>query len=150
MDSKLMTYKMKQNIWLMFIKPGSLNEVPKNKRKVKCRKNMRCGYISTEENTSPGSQDQTLSSCYSERMNPIQKRRKRINERLRILPKLVHSGTKVDISTMLEEASNMYYTMSQVVTSLGFTVIHHVKIPPRNFNYGKQKASARGEGNIDF
>ncbi|KAL0558079.1 hypothetical protein IC582_006643 [Cucumis melo] len=33
-----------------------------------------------------------------------QKRRERINERLRILQKLVPNGTKVDISTMLEEA----------------------------------------------
>nr|XP_043623255.1 transcription factor bHLH139-like [Erigeron canadensis] len=32
------------------------------------------------------------------------KRRERINERLRILQKLVPNGTKVDISTMLEEA----------------------------------------------
>ncbi|WJX37340.1 hypothetical protein P8452_25108 [Trifolium repens] len=44
--------------------------VPKNKRKVKCWKTMRCGSISTEENTSSDSQDQALSSC-SERMNPI-------------------------------------------------------------------------------
>ncbi|GJT15875.1 transcription factor bHLH84-like protein [Tanacetum coccineum] len=33
-----------------------------------------------------------------------QKRRERINERLRILQKLVPNGTKVDISTMLEKA----------------------------------------------
>ncbi|KAK1276626.1 Transcription factor bHLH84 [Acorus gramineus] len=32
------------------------------------------------------------------------KRRERINERLRILQNLVPNGTKVDISTMLEEA----------------------------------------------
>lgn len=32
------------------------------------------------------------------------KRRQRINERLRILQKLIPNGTKVDISTMLEEA----------------------------------------------
>ncbi|KAK8529831.1 hypothetical protein V6N13_102728 [Hibiscus sabdariffa] len=35
---------------------------------------------------------------------PLQKRRERINERLRILQNLVPNGTKVDISTMLEEA----------------------------------------------
>ncbi|XP_056848201.1 transcription factor RSL2-like isoform X1 [Raphanus sativus] len=34
----------------------------------------------------------------------MQKRRERINERLRILQNLVPNGTKVDISTMLEEA----------------------------------------------
>ncbi|KAJ0763206.1 putative transcription factor bHLH family [Helianthus annuus] len=34
----------------------------------------------------------------------LQKRRERINERLRILQNLVPNGTKVDISTMLEEA----------------------------------------------
>ncbi|XP_020091829.1 transcription factor bHLH84-like isoform X2 [Ananas comosus] len=34
------------------------------------------------------------------------KRRERINERLRILQNLVPNGTKVDISTMLEEAVN--------------------------------------------
>lgn len=34
----------------------------------------------------------------------LQKRRERINERLRILQSLVPNGTKVDISTMLEEA----------------------------------------------
>jgi len=34
----------------------------------------------------------------------LQKRRERINERLRTLQNLVPNGTKVDISTMLEEA----------------------------------------------
>lgn len=34
----------------------------------------------------------------------LQKRRERINERLRTLQHLVPNGTKVDISTMLEEA----------------------------------------------
>lgn len=34
----------------------------------------------------------------------VQKRRERINERLKILQNLVPNGTKVDISTMLEEA----------------------------------------------
>ena len=34
----------------------------------------------------------------------LQKRRERINERLKILQNLVPNGTKVDISTMLEEA----------------------------------------------
>ncbi|RZR84421.1 hypothetical protein BHM03_00011255, partial [Ensete ventricosum] len=33
-----------------------------------------------------------------------QKRRERINERLKVLQNLVPNGTKVDISTMLEEA----------------------------------------------
>ncbi|KEH27330.1 transcription factor [Medicago truncatula] len=44
----------------------SSNEVPKNKRNVKCRKMIRCASISTEENTSTGSQDQTLSGYCSE------------------------------------------------------------------------------------
>ena len=34
----------------------------------------------------------------------LQKRRERINERLKILQNLVPNGTKVDISTMLEDA----------------------------------------------
>ncbi|PKA49792.1 Transcription factor bHLH84 [Apostasia shenzhenica] len=34
----------------------------------------------------------------------VQKRRERINKRLKILQNLVPNGTKVDISTMLEEA----------------------------------------------
>lgn len=34
----------------------------------------------------------------------LQKRREKINERLRILQNLVPNGTKVDISTMLEDA----------------------------------------------
>lgn len=34
----------------------------------------------------------------------LQKRRERINERLKVLQNLVPNGTKVDISTMLEEA----------------------------------------------
>lgn len=34
----------------------------------------------------------------------LQRRRERINERLRILQNLIPNGTKVDISTMLEEA----------------------------------------------
>ncbi|CAJ2651053.1 unnamed protein product [Trifolium pratense] len=115
----------------------SSNEVPKNKRNVKCRKNMICASRSTE--------DQTISSCCSEdesnsshelrggsssslsqsdstalklsgksrssrgpATDPqslyARKRRERINERLRVLQNLVPNGTKVDISTMLEEA----------------------------------------------
>ncbi|KAL5071805.1 hypothetical protein RYX36_022692 [Vicia faba] len=45
------------------------------------------------------------------------KRRERINERLRILQKLVPNGTKVDISTMLEEAVN-YVKFLQVQIKL--------------------------------
>ncbi|MCH87302.1 transcription factor bHLH85-like [Trifolium medium] len=45
------------------------------------------------------------------------KRRERINERLRILQNLVPNGTKVDISTMLEEAVN-YVKFLQVQIKL--------------------------------
>jgi len=37
-------------------------------------------------------------------MSILQKRRERINEKLKTLQNLVPNGTKVDISTMLEEA----------------------------------------------
>ncbi|OIV91139.1 hypothetical protein TanjilG_30361 [Lupinus angustifolius] len=49
----------------------------------------------SRSNTSPATDPQTLYA---------RKRRERINERLRILQSLVPNGTKVDISTMLEEA----------------------------------------------
>ncbi|XP_074589932.1 uncharacterized protein LOC141845828 [Curcuma longa] len=53
-----------------------------------------CSYIS-EDQEEPSTNPQSLYA---------KKRRERINERLRILQNLVPNGTKVDISTMLEEA----------------------------------------------
>ncbi|XP_068467797.1 transcription factor bHLH84-like [Phaseolus vulgaris] len=100
-------------------------EGPENKRNVKSKKNPKPSSLrNTEEEAT-----QTLSSCFSDdeskdsramkssgksRSNRdaaldlqsayARKRRERINERLRILQTLVPNGTKVDISTMLEEA----------------------------------------------
>ncbi|CAL5195140.1 unnamed protein product [Lathyrus oleraceus] len=116
----------------------SSNEVSKNKRNAKCRKNMRCGSRSTddltlssccsEDDESNSSHELHGGSCSSFSQNDsttiklsgksrssrgpatdpqslyARKRRERINERLRILQNLVPNGTKVDISTMLEEA----------------------------------------------
>ncbi|KAG6531311.1 transcription factor RSL3-like [Zingiber officinale] len=53
-----------------------------------------CSYI-TEDQEEPSSNPQSIYA---------RKRRERINERLKILQSLVPNGTKVDISTMLEEA----------------------------------------------
>ncbi|KAK7280261.1 hypothetical protein RJT34_25323 [Clitoria ternatea] len=52
-------------------------------------------YGKSKANCGPATDPQSLYA---------RKRRERINERLRILQKLVPNGTKVDISTMLEEA----------------------------------------------
>ncbi|OIT07576.1 transcription factor bhlh85 [Nicotiana attenuata] len=125
------------------------NDVPKNKRSVKPKKNMKSivdDEIGNKENNSNVLHRQSSFSCCSEDesnvsnydlyglassdnskgvsapLNSIgksrasrgsatdpqslyaRKRRERINERLRILQSLVPNGTKVDISTMLEEA----------------------------------------------
>ncbi|BAU00843.1 hypothetical protein LR48_Vigan303s005200 [Vigna angularis] len=105
-------------------------EGPENKRNVKSKKNPKPASLrNTEEEAIPDPQSQTLNSCCSDddskdsralklsgksRSNRdpatdpqsayARKRRERINERLRILQNLVPNGTKVDISTMLEEA----------------------------------------------
>ncbi|KAK7366480.1 hypothetical protein VNO80_08471 [Phaseolus coccineus] len=104
-------------------------EGPENNRNVKSKKNPKPASLrNTEEEASPDPQSQTLCSCSDDdskdsralklsgksRSNRdpaldaqsayARKRRERINERLRILQTLVPNGTKVDISTMLEEA----------------------------------------------
>ncbi|XP_014519522.1 transcription factor bHLH84-like [Vigna radiata var. radiata] len=105
-------------------------EGTENKRNVKSKKNPKPASLrNTEEEASPDPQSQTSNSSCSDddskdsralklsrksRSNRdpatdpqsayARKRRERINERLRILQSLVPNGTKVDISTMLEEA----------------------------------------------
>ncbi|XP_054776685.1 transcription factor RSL3 [Prosopis cineraria] len=119
-------------------------EIPKDKRSVKPRENLKCStsnkeednrnrsneglqgknssrYSSSDDNSNTSEEDDispknnidlkpnrksrsdrghaTDPQCASAR-----RRRERINERLRILQNLVPNGTKVDISTMLEEA----------------------------------------------
>ncbi|XP_016490829.1 transcription factor bHLH84-like [Nicotiana tabacum] len=126
-----------------------VNDVPKNKRSVKPKKNMKSNAddeIGNKENHSNVLHRQSSFSCCSEDESNVsnyelyglassdnskgvsaplnsngksrasrgsatdpqslyaRKRRERINERLRILQSLVPNGTKVDISTMLEEA----------------------------------------------
>ncbi|CAL9118106.1 unnamed protein product [Musa textilis] len=78
--------------------------------------NPRSSYCYGSEDDSNGSRglkgavSMSSSSKGSAALNPnpqslyAKKRRERINERLRILQNLVPNGTKVDISTMLEEA----------------------------------------------
>ncbi|CAL9189683.1 unnamed protein product [Musa hybrid cultivar] len=78
--------------------------------------NPRSSYCYGSEDDSNGSRElkgavsMSSSSKGSAALNPnpqslyAKKRRERINERLRILQNLVPNGTKVDISTMLEEA----------------------------------------------
>ncbi|KAF7840743.1 zinc finger protein-like 1-like protein [Senna tora] len=108
-------------------------EMPKNKRNVKSKKNSNSSscssYCSSEDDSSasqeaihggsssclsPQNNNTTLKSNGKSRSNRgpatdpqsvyARRRRERINERLRILQNLVPNGTKVDISTMLEEA----------------------------------------------
>ncbi|XP_060169289.1 transcription factor bHLH84-like [Lycium barbarum] len=126
------------------------DHVPKNKRSVKAKKNMKSvdadEEIGKENNSNNVLHGQSSFSCCSEDESNVsnyelyglassdnskgvsaplsskgksranrgsatdpqslyaRKRRERINERLRILQSLVPNGTKVDISTMLEEA----------------------------------------------
>lgn len=56
----------------------------------------------------------------------VQKRRERINERLKVLQSLVPNGTKVDMSTMLEEAVH-YVKFLQ----LQIRVRDPIPMPPR-------------------
>ncbi|XP_065847760.1 transcription factor bHLH84 [Euphorbia lathyris] len=104
-----------------------------NKKNVKAKKNL-SPKSKEEEEKNGGEEGQSSTSCSSEEDNGSQdskmsealnssgkaragrgsatdpqslyarKRRERINERLRVLQNLVPNGTKVDISTMLEEA----------------------------------------------
>lgn len=63
----------------------------------------------------------------------LQKRREKINERLRILQNLVPNGTKVDISTMLEDAVHyVQFLQLQIkvptfMDNLLHTVFMHIK-----------------------
>ncbi|WCJ35542.1 basic helix-loop-helix (bHLH) DNA-binding superfamily protein [Euphorbia peplus] len=104
-------------------------DLPKAKKDVKATKNASLNNKEEAEKNG-GEEGQSTSSCSSEEDNGSQsealnssgkaragrgsatdpqslyarKRRERINERLRVLQNLVPNGTKVDISTMLEEA----------------------------------------------
>ncbi|KAF3435549.1 hypothetical protein FNV43_RR22638 [Rhamnella rubrinervis] len=112
----------------------SAQNIQTDKRKVKLKKSQKLASTSNfEEESNTGPNGQSSSSCCSgDDSNASQelsgavassgktrarrgsatdpqslyarKRRERINERLRILQNLVPNGTKVDISTMLEEA----------------------------------------------
>ncbi|MED6123076.1 hypothetical protein PIB30_045951 [Stylosanthes scabra] len=88
----------------------SSSEVPRNTRNVKSRQEnpIPSSYTSnSEEDKSPaGPKNRRNSSGAATDPQSLyaRKRRERINERLRILQTLVPNGTKVDISTMLEEA----------------------------------------------
>ncbi|XP_047983604.1 transcription factor bHLH139-like [Salvia hispanica] len=62
------------------------------------------GSISTTTSTSSAKNRASKSPATDPQSLYARKRRERINERLRILQNLVPNGTKVDISTMLEEA----------------------------------------------
>ncbi|XP_076954776.1 transcription factor bHLH139-like [Bidens hawaiensis] len=113
----------------------SMADVDENREKIKCRKSQKLGYKSNEDEGdhdadfgqiikiygSDGecNQDSSISSKTSKGKTKAnrgsatdpqsvyaRKRRERINEWLRILQKLVPNGTKVDISTMLDEAVN--------------------------------------------
>ncbi|KAL5988192.1 hypothetical protein ACLOJK_035955 [Asimina triloba] len=106
--------------------------VQRNPKSSQSRKNLKTGRTAEDEETNNCVNGQSSSSCSSEddshasqepnganqngktragrgaATDPqslyARKRRERINERLRILQNLVPNGTKVDISTMLEEA----------------------------------------------
>ncbi|XP_019174228.1 PREDICTED: transcription factor bHLH85-like [Ipomoea nil] len=114
-------------------KPQASRETHKNKRKAvsKSKKNQKISHNSNEGEEINGGQNTQSSSCSSiddesnggmesseskgksrasrgAATDPqslyARRRREKINERLRILQNLVPNGTKVDISTMLEEA----------------------------------------------
>ncbi|XP_060178107.1 transcription factor bHLH84-like [Lycium barbarum] len=101
---------------------GLLVDVPKNKRSVKLKKTSEMdgenkAALQRQNSTSCCSEDESNVSLGLTRKSRAsrgsatdpqslyaRKRRERINQRLRILQSLVPNGTKVDISTMLEEA----------------------------------------------
>ncbi|XP_015941704.1 transcription factor bHLH84-like [Arachis duranensis] len=88
----------------------SSSEVPRNMRNVKSRKEnpLPSSYTSNSEEDKGPAAPKNRRSSSGAATDPqslyARKRRERINERLRILQTLVPNGTKVDISTMLEEA----------------------------------------------
>ncbi|XP_055806945.1 transcription factor RSL3-like [Solanum dulcamara] len=97
---------------------GLLEDVPKNKRSVKLKKTREIdgenkAALQRQNSISCCSEDESINvpksrACRGSATDPqtlyARKRRERINQRLRILQSLVPNGTKVDISTMLEEA----------------------------------------------
>ncbi|KAK9715843.1 hypothetical protein RND81_06G193200 [Saponaria officinalis] len=84
------------------------SEVQKGKRNVRSKSsNSISSCISQEESNGENSNAKTRcprGSAVDPQSLYARKRRERINERLRILQNLIPNGTKVDISTMLEEA----------------------------------------------
>ncbi|MCD9560722.1 hypothetical protein HAX54_019470 [Datura stramonium] len=97
---------------------GLLGDVPKNKRSVKLKKTNEMdrpdkAALQRQNSISCCSEDESINvpksrasrgSATDPQSLYARKRRERINQRLRILQSLVPNGTKVDISTMLEEA----------------------------------------------
>nr|XP_016435055.1 PREDICTED: transcription factor bHLH139-like [Nicotiana tabacum] len=103
-----------------------LGHVPKNKRSAKLEKDLKSGEMDGKNKVVLQRQNSTISCCSEDESNVshmltrktrasrgsatdpqslyARKRRERINERLRTLQTLIPNGTKVDISTMLEEA----------------------------------------------
>ncbi|KAK6160617.1 hypothetical protein DH2020_003998 [Rehmannia glutinosa] len=90
-------------------KPRGSRNAKKNQKAVESKKKKK---VNIQDNNINNEEEiiniQSLSSCSSEDdcnlLKNKMKRREKINERLRILQNLVPNGTKVDISTMLEEA----------------------------------------------
>ncbi|KAG5581195.1 hypothetical protein H5410_051822 [Solanum commersonii] len=95
-----------------------LRDVPKNKRSVKLKKTSKMdgetkAALQRQNSISCCSEDESINvpksrasrgSATDSQSLYARKRREKINQRLRILQSLVPNGTKVDISTMLEEA----------------------------------------------
>ncbi|KAE8698574.1 Transcription factor bHLH54 [Hibiscus syriacus] len=91
-------------------RPRSSGDVQKNRRNLRPKKNQ-SNFLTTDddEDSNDGLKGQSGSNCSKgTAIDPqslyARKRRERINKRHRILQNLVPNGTKVDISTMLEEA----------------------------------------------
>ncbi|KAF3618585.1 Transcription factor bHLH54 [Capsicum annuum] len=105
---------------------GPAGNVPKNKRSTKLQMDLKTGDMDGKNKAVLQRQNSVISCCSVDESNVslkltqksrasrgsatdpqslyARKRRERINERLKILQSLVPNGTKVDISTMLEEA----------------------------------------------
>ncbi|KAK4377226.1 hypothetical protein RND71_003522 [Anisodus tanguticus] len=105
---------------------GPAGHVPKNKRSAKLETDHKTGEMDGKNKAVLQRQNSMISCCSEDESNIsheltrksrasrgsatdpqslyARKRRERINERLKILQSLIPNGTKVDISTMLEEA----------------------------------------------
>ncbi|CAN4110219.1 unnamed protein product [Withania somnifera] len=100
---------------------GPAGHVPKNKRNAKLQMDLKTGDMDKKNKAVLQRQNSMISCCSEDESNVsfeftqkskatdpqslyARKRRERINERLKILQSLIPNGTKVDISTMLEEA----------------------------------------------